>query len=225
MNKPVLPEYGEWLNVIQPEIKKKYFTTAMRKLATEQKKHIIYPPEQLIFNAFIQTPFEKVKVIILGQDPYHGPSQAHGLSFSVPEGVAVPRSLKNIFKELAADLKIPVPETGNLEKWTYQGVLLLNTCLTVRAGEPKSHQNIGWEKFTDYIISTLSDRLSHRVFILWGNDAQQKIPLINPTKHLILTAAHPSPFSASRGFFGCRHFSKANAYLLKHKIEPIDWKI
>ena len=185
----------------------------------------IYPPGQLIFNAFNTTPFNLVKVVLLGQDPYHGYGQAHGLSFSVPDGVAPPPSLVNIFKELHTDIEMPFPTTGNLTKWATQGVLLLNAVLTVRANEPASHAKIGWMEFTNAVISKISDEKEGVVFLLWGKFAQEKQVLIDETKHLVLKAAHPSPFSAHNGFFGCRHFSKTNAYLLKQKIDPIDWSL
>jgi uracil-DNA glycosylase len=179
----------------------------------------------LIFNAFNLTPFDKVKVVILGQDPYHGPGQAHGLSFSVPDGVPFPPSLQNIFKELHDDLGVPMARSGNLEKWAREGVLLLNASLTVRAGQAASHSRHGWEQFTDAAICALSERREHLVFILWGNYAIAKQALIDPTKHLILKSVHPSPLSASRGFFGCHHFSQTNNYLEEHGIEPIDWSL
>lgn len=189
----------------------------------EYKVAKVYPPPKLIFNAFDLCPFEKVKVVILGQDPYHGASQAHGLSFSVPEGVTVPPSLKNIYKELQADLGVPIPTTGNLEKWAEQGVLLLNATLTVRAGLPGSHQKKGWEEFTDSVIRKISDEKEHVVFMLWGNYAKAKRELIDNKRHLVLEAAHPSPYSANNGFFGCKHFSKANEYLRQHGIHAMDW--
>jgi uracil-DNA glycosylase len=220
-----LEYHSTWQPIIGKEVEKTYFTHLEYFVRGEQKQFIVYPPEKLIFNAFQKTSYDAVKVVILGQDPYHGAGQAHGLSFSVSRGIAIPRSLKNIYKEIESDLGIPVPKHGNLEYWAEQGVLLLNTILTVRAGNPKSHHNQGWEIFTDAIIRALSDNKAHLVFMLWGADAQQKAALIDSTKHLVLKAAHPSPFSAARGFFGCRHFSKANAYLQSFDLMPIDWNL
>lgn len=194
-------------------------------LIEEKKKSIVFPPNQLIFNAFNLTPFDKVKVVLLGQDPYHNVGQAHGLCFSVPDGVAHPKSLVNIFKELHDDIGCPIPKSGNLEKWAKQGVLLLNATLTVRAHEAGSHQKKGWEEFTNAVIKTISDKKEGVVFLLWGNYAQEKIPLIDQNKHHILTTVHPSPLSASRGFFGCRHFSKTNQILQVEGKEPIDWDL
>ncbi|MBC7381531.1 MAG: uracil-DNA glycosylase [Bacteroidia bacterium] len=187
---------------------------------------IIFPPEQQIFAAFNSIPFEKVKVVILGQDPYHRLFQAHGLCFSVNDGIPLPPSLKNIFKELQQDVPdFTIPESGNLTKWTTRGVLLLNAILTVRTGQAGSHQKLGWEHFTDEVIRELSKQRNHLVFILWGNFAQSKVAFIDPDKHLILKAAHPSPLSAHNGFFGCKHFSMTNNYLIKQGIEPIDWNL
>lgn len=191
----------------------------------EKKKHIIYPPGSKIFSAFNFTTFPQVKVVILGQDPYHGPGQAHGLCFSVPDGVARPPSLLNIFKEINADLGLPVPKTGNLEKWAKQGVLLLNATLTVRANHAGSHQGKGWEQFTDYVIKTISDKKQEIVFLLWGNYAQAKEALIDTSKHHVLKAPHPSPLSASRGFFGCGHFSKTNILLTNAGKQAINWSL
>lgn len=199
---------------------------ALKEFLTEEKKtHQIFPPGKLIFNAFNLTPFDKIKVVILGQDPYHDLGQAHGLCFSVPDGIARPKSLINIFKELHDDIGCPIPTSGNLEKWARQGVLLLNATLTVRAHEPASHQNHGWEQFTDSVISAISQQKENVVFLLWGNFAKAKIPLIDTTKHHILTAAHPSPLAASRGFFGCKHFSQTNKLLIQHGLTPIEWDI
>ncbi|MBS1916092.1 MAG: uracil-DNA glycosylase [Bacteroidetes bacterium] len=215
-----------WKEVLKQEFSKPYFLQIVTFLKTEKLGgKTIYPPGPLIFNAFNTTPFEKVKVVILGQDPYHGPGQAHGLSFSVPNGIAQPPSLINIFKELNSDIGMPVPSSGNLTHWAEQGVLLLNASLTVRANEPMSHAKIGWAEFTDSVISKISEQRKNVVFLLWGKFAQEKQVLIDETKHLILKAAHPSPFSAEKGFFGCKHFSKANNYLTKNGIDPIDWKI
>src|SRR5579871_963203 len=215
-----------WKEALKQEFSKPYFLQIVTFLKTEKLAgKTIYPPGPLIFNAFNTTPFEKVKVVILGQDPYHGPGQAHGLSFSIPNGIAQPPSLINIFKELNSDIGMPVPSNGNLIHWAEQGVLLLNASLTVRANEPMSHAKIGWAEFTDSVISKISEHRKNVVFLLWGKFAQEKQILIDETKHLILKAAHPSPFSADKGFFGCRHFSKANNYLTKNGIDPIDWKI
>jgi uracil-DNA glycosylase len=189
----------------------------------------IYPPRDLIFNAFYQTPFDKVKVLIMGQDPYHGPGQAHGLSFSVPKGVKPPPSLQNIFKELEADVHIPKPAHGCLISWAQQGVLLLNATLTVRQGEPMSHHGRGWEKFTDAAVRKLEERQDPVIFVLWGKSAQDKCRFLRaegiPSRHFVLTAAHPSPYSANHGFFGCRHFSKINELLEKQGKEPIYWPL
>ncbi len=213
-----------WKLALNAEFNEEYFSELKNFLQNERNTgQIIYPPGANIFSAFEKTPIDKVKVVILGQDPYHGVGQAHGLSFSVPEKQAIPRSLQNIFKELKSDLNISIPNTGNLEKWARQGVLLLNATLTVRANQPGSHQNKGWENFTDSVIRRLSKDRKGIVFILWGKYAQAKQPLIDNTKHYILTSPHPSPFSAGRGFFGCKHFSKTNEFLLKEGLTPIDW--
>jgi uracil-DNA glycosylase len=214
-----------WKDVLAGEFKKPYFPALKNFLLEEKKKYTIYPPGTRIFAAFNHTPFHKVKVVILGQDPYHGPGQAHGLCFSVPLGVQQPPSLKNIFSELQSDLNIPIPKHGNLEKWAEQGVLLLNATLTVRANQAGSHQKKGWETFTDRVIEILSAERENLVFLLWGNYAIQKSVLIDPGKHLLLKSVHPSPLSASRGFFGCRHFSKTNDYLDQNNIEPINWNL
>ncbi|HEX2684785.1 MAG TPA: uracil-DNA glycosylase, partial [Ferruginibacter sp.] len=186
---------------------------------------VIYPPGGLIFHAFDATPFNRVKLVLLGQDPYHGAGQAHGLAFSVQPGVKPPPSLVNIFKEMNQDLGVPIPSHGNLEAWTKQGVFLLNASLTVRAAEPLSHAKIGWGEFTDTVIKKISDHKQNVVFMLWGKSAQDKQMLIDETKHYVLKAAHPSPYSADKGFFGCRHFSKANDYLVKNQIDAIDWRL
>lgn len=215
-----------WKELLKAEFNKPYFQQIAHHLKTEKsQKKVIYPPGTLIFNAFENTPVEKVKVVILGQDPYHGPGQAHGLSFSVPDGVPPPPSLINIFKELHEDLGVPIPRNGNLTKWAQQGVLLLNASLTVRANEPMSHAKIGWADFTNTVIQKISDERKHVVFLLWGKFAQEKRALIDESKHCILRAAHPSPLSAHAGFFGCRHFSKANEYLVSKGIDPVDWKL
>ena len=213
----------EWLDVLKPEFEKPYFSELKSFLLEEKKHYRVYPPGQSIFSAFNHTPFSQVKVVILGQDPYHGDGQAHGLCFSVPDGIAIPPSLVNIFKELNTDLGIPVSKSGNLEKWAKQGVFLLNATLTVRANQAGSHQRRGWENFTDEVIRQLSARRTGLVFILWGSYAQAKEALIDTSKHFILKAVHPSPLSVYRGFFGCRHFSKTNELLIKSGKQPIDW--
>lgn len=223
IRKPDIDE--SWYKVLREQFEAPYFADLKSFLVEEKQHYAVYPPGKLIFNAFNLTPFDKVKVVILGQDPYHGPGQAHGLSFSVPDGVQFPPSLLNIFKELNNDLGIPMAHSGNLEKWAREGVLLLNASLTVRAGQAASHSRHGWETFTDAAIRALSEEREHLVFILWGNYAIAKRALIDPFKHLILTSVHPSPLSASRGFFGCHHFSKTNNYLIENNIEPIDWKL
>lgn len=215
-----------WKNALSDLFDKPYFSQIADHLKAEKAlKTTIYPNGGLIFNAFSLTPYDKVKVIILGQDPYHNPQQAMGLSFSVPDGMKPPPSLMNIFKELHKDIGMPIPSSGNLTTWAKQGVLLLNAVLTVRANEPASHAKIGWTKFTDDVILSLSSQKKGLVFILWGNFAQEKIKLIDSSKHKILKAAHPSPFSAYNGFFGCKHFSATNEYLVKNNIDPIDWAI
>lgn len=215
-----------WKKVLHQEFDKPYFKQITEHLKTEKAQgKIIYPPGPLIFNAFLQTPFDEVKVVILGQDPYHGPGQAMGLSFSVQDGVQPPPSLVNIFKELHSDIGMAIPNTGNLTPWAQQGVLLLNASLTVRAGEPMSHSKIGWHHFTDTVIEKVSALKENVVFLLWGKFAQQKEEMIDTKKHHILKAAHPSPLSANNGFFGCRHFSKTNAFLSKKGLDPIDWAL
>ena len=217
---------ASWKSALKAEFAKPYFEQAAIHVKTEKSQgKTIYPPGSMIFNAFNQTPFDKVKVVILGQDPYHGPNQAHGLCFSVQPGIAPPPSLLNIFKELQDDIGIPVPSHGNLTHWAEQGVFLLNASLTVRAGEPMSHAKIGWAPFTDAVIKTISDKKENVVFLLWGKFAQEKSVLINQARHLILRAAHPSPLSAYAGFLGCKHFSKTNEYLVKHGIDPVDWSL
>jgi uracil-DNA glycosylase len=215
-----------WKKVLKEEFEKPYFQHIITFLKAEKATgKIIYPPGPLIFNAFKQTPFDKLKVVLLGQDPYHNKGQAHGLSFSVPDGVPKPPSLVNIFKELHSDLGIKIPESGNLEKWAKQGVLLLNASLTVRKNEPGSHAKIGWLQFTDSVIRKISDEKQGIVFLLWGKFAQEKQAIIDETKHYVLKAAHPSPYSANNGFFGCRHFSLTNELLTKQHKSPIDWKL
>jgi len=215
-----------WKEILKDEFEKTYFQHIVTFLKAEKASgKIIFPPGSLIFNSFKQTPFSKIKVVIIGQDPYHNKGQAHGLSFSVPDGIPKPPSLLNIFKELKNDLGIEISENGNLEKWASQGVLLLNASLTVRQNEPGSHAQIGWLQFTDEVIKKISNEKEGIIFLLWGKFAQEKQSLIDETKHSILKAAHPSPFSASNGFFGCKHFSKTNEILMKQQKNPIDWKI
>ena len=220
---PVIEE--KWKEILWKEFQSPYFSELKEFLVEEKKQFTIFPPGNLMFNAFQHTPFDHVKAVVLGQDPYHGSGQAHGLCFSVPPGIPKPPSLVNIFKELHADLGIPVPEHGNLEKWADQGVLLLNATLSVRTGQAGSHQNRGWETFTNRVIEQISTYKSGVVFLLWGRYAQAKESLIDGQKHLILKAAHPSPFSAYNGFFGCQHFSKTNEYLEQHGINGIDWTL
>ncbi|MCQ2195342.1 MAG: uracil-DNA glycosylase [Paludibacteraceae bacterium] len=212
-----------WKTVLKEEFDKPYFEILTGFVRREYQSQVIYPPAKLIFNAFNLCPFDKTKVVIIGQDPYHGPGQAHGLCFSVNDGIPYPPSLINIFKEIEDDLHRPTPTSGNLERWAKQGVLLLNAILTVRAGQAASHQNKGWEEFTDSVIKELSDKRSGLVFMLWGSYAQKKGMVIDTKKHLVLKAVHPSPLSAYRGFFGCKHFSQANAYLQSHGETPIEW--
>ncbi len=221
--KPVIET--SWKRELSEEFDSKYFFKLKEFLVFERQKFIIYPPASDIFAAFNYTPFNNVKVVILGQDPYHGKGQANGLCFSVNDNIKKPPSLQNVFKELQSDLGYPVPESGNLEKWARQGVLLLNATLTVRSGQAGSHQNRGWEQFTDSIIQRLSDNREDLVFILWGNYARAKRKLINPEKHFIIESPHPSPFSAHSGFFGSKSFSRTNEYLFKHGIQPIDWQL
>lgn len=214
-----------WKELLFDEFKTDYFMELREFLMEEKSRHTVYPPGSLIFNAFQLTPFYEVRVVILGQDPYHGKGQAHGLCFSVPFKVTPPPSLVNIFKEIQSDLGIKVPGHGNLEKWAKQGVLLLNATLTVRANQAGSHQKKGWELFTDTVIRKLSKQRVGLVFLLWGRYAQDKEQLIDVKKHYILKAAHPSPFSAYNGFFGCRHFSKTNEILRRHGLNEIDWEL
>lgn len=218
---------SSWLNLLQGEFEKPYMKALEAFLAQEiAQKNEIYPPFDLIFNAFCHTPFDQVNVVIMGQDPYHGPGQAHGLSFSVPKGIPPPPSLQNIFKELKSDLQIPIPSHGCLTSWADQGVLLLNATLTVRANEAKSHHGKGWEVFTDRVVELLCKRKDPIVFLLWGKSAYDKYQHIcHATHHLVLTAAHPSPLSAHAGFFGCRHFSKANEFLKSLGKKPIQWAL
>ncbi|MCS7153357.1 MAG: uracil-DNA glycosylase [Bacteroidia bacterium] len=213
-----------WKRLLEEEFNKPYFEALVAFLKDEKRKgKVIYPPGKQIFRAFELCPPDQVKVVILGQDPYHGPGQAHGLCFSVPKGVPPPPSLQNIFKEIQDDLGLPPPPHGDLTGWAEQGVFLLNAILTVEAHKPASHRQKGWEIFTDRVIQIISEIRPHVVFLLWGQYARSKKPLIDARRHLILEAAHPSPYSAANGFFGCRHFSKANAFLIEHGMEPIDW--
>ncbi len=212
-----------WKKQLQYEFEKPYFKQLTDFVKAEYHVQAIYPPAKLIFNAFDQCPFNRVKVVVLGQDPYHGPGQAHGLCFSVNDGVEFPPSLRNIFKEIHDDTGAPIPASGNLTRWAQQGVLLLNATLTVRAHQAGSHQKRGWEQFTDSVIRLVSDRLENVVFILWGNYAISKGELIDAHKHLLLKSVHPSPLSASRGFFGNKQFSKANKYLEDNGKEPVQW--
>lgn len=216
---------ASWLEVLRSEFEKPYFQALKEFLVVEKQKYQVFPPGSRIFAAFDHTPFHEVKVVLLGQDPYHGPGQAHGLCFSVPDGVPQPPSLINILRELSADTGCKLPVSGNLEKWTKQGVLLINATLTVRANQAGSHQGKGWENFTDEVIRQLSDRHKGLVFILWGNYAQAKELLIDTSKHHILKAVHPSPLSVHRGFYGCRHFTKTNELLISEGKIPIDWSL
>lgn len=215
-----------WKEALATQFNQPYFQQVALHIKTEKSQgKTIYPPGHQIFNAFDTTPLDHVKVVILGQDPYHGPGQAHGLCFSVQNGVAPPPSLVNIYKELQSDIGIMIPDHGNLTAWAKQGVFLLNASLTVRASEPMSHSKIGWANFTDAVIKTISDKREHVVFLLWGKFAREKKILIDQNKHLVLEAAHPSPLSAHNGFFGCKHFSKANEYLMTNGIEPVNWQL
>ncbi len=216
---------GAWESALKPEFAKPYYAKLYKTVLNEYRTQTIYPPSGDIFNAFAFTPLENVRAVILGQDPYHGPGQANGLCFSVHKGIRIPPSLVNIYKELNADLGCPIPNHGDLTKWAKEGVLLLNTVLTVRAHEANSHRNIGWEEFTDAAIRVLADQDRPMVFILWGTPARRKKALIHNPKHLIVESPHPSPFSASGGFFGSRPFSKTNDYLVSCGLQPIDWMI
>lgn len=216
---------NSWDGLLAGEFSKDYYLELRKNLALEYKTRTIYPAMENIFNALKYTPYEDVKVLILGQDPYHGPNQAHGLCFSVQKGVDKPPSLKNMFKELENDLGIVPPSHGCLTDWAKQGILLLNTVLTVREGEPNSHKKLGWTVFTDRIIQLLNERPDPVIFVLWGRNALEKLPLITNPHHYVLSAAHPSPLSASRGFFGCKHYSKINEILTSMGKQPVDWKI
>lgn len=217
--------HESWHEVLKEEFEKDYFFKLKSFLVEEKKENTIYPPSHQIFAAFDSTPFDQVKVVILGQDPYHGLGQAHGLCFSVNPGVKHPPSLRNIFKEIENDLDIPYPNSGSLIPWAEQGVLLINATLTVRANQAGSHQKMGWEQFTDAVIHKLSEQKTKLVFLLWGNFAISKSALIDQTKHHILSTVHPSPLSAHRGFMGCKHFSKTNQLLSQNGLKPIDWRV
>ena len=214
-----------WRDVLGEEVKKEYFQDTIKRVREEYDKYTIYPKKREVFNAFKYLPFKDIKVVIIGQDPYHNPNQANGLAFSVKRGVRIPPSLLNIYKELSMELGLYVPNNGDLFKWVKQGVLLMNSTLTVRENQPNSHKDIGWEQFTDKIIEVISDNRENVVFLLWGNYARSKKRLIDENKHLVLEASHPSPFSANRGFFGCNHFLKTNEYLSKMGKSKIDWQI
>lgn len=216
---------NDWDQILDGEFEKEYYQKLRKFIAYEYRTQTVYPDMYDIFNALKYTPYQKVKVVILGQDPYHGPNQAHGLCFSVKKGITPPPSLQNIFQELHHDLGCTIPNHGELTKWTKEGVLLLNTVLTVRRGQANSHSGKGWEILTDEIISKLNARKEPIVFLLWGKNAKAKTALIQNPQHLILSCSHPSPYSADYGFFGCRHFSKANAFLKEHGKTPIDWQI
>jgi len=213
-----------WKRRLSKEFEEPYFHELTNFVRQEYTTKQIFPPGKLIFHAFEQSPFDKTKVVILGQDPYHGPGQAHGLCFSVPEGIDLPPSLQNIFKEIGEDLGLPTPSNGNLDRWAAQGVLLLNATLTVQANRAGSHQNKGWELFTDRVVRILAEEKEHLVFILWGSFAQKKGEFIDRSRHLVLSSPHPSPLSSYRGFFGNKHFSKTNQYLELHGILPINWR-
>ena len=223
MKKVVIED--SWYQLLEEEFNKDYFTQLRNRIREAYLKHQIYPEPNNIFSAFNSTPVKKVKVVIIGQDPYHGPNQAHGLSFSVKEGVKIPPSLVNIFKELSDDLNIQSPTSGYLKKWAEQGVLLLNSVLTVEAGKANSHKSWGWEIFTEAVIDIISKELDNIVFILWGRQAQQKEELIDSDRHLILKSVHPSPLSAYNGFYGCKHFSQTNKYLTQKGKNQIDWSL
>ncbi len=221
----MMPTFSSsWAKALDEETSKPYFIELMQKVDAEYASHEVFPPKDLIFHAFDATPLMDVKVVIFGQDPYHDVGQAHGLCFSVQPGVKPPRSLRNMYKELADDVGFEIPDHGCLESWASQGVLLLNTVLTVRAHEPGSHQGIGWETFTDAVTDVLNAQNQPIVFLLWGNAARAKKKRLDNPNHLVLEAAHPSPLSASRGFFGCHHFSKTNEFLIQNGCTPIDWQ-
>ncbi|MBR2500788.1 MAG: uracil-DNA glycosylase [Clostridia bacterium] len=216
---------NSWDEILKEEFQKEYFKELLLKVKEEYETHTVYPAKENVFNAFKFTDYEDVKVLLLGQDPYHGEGQAHGLAFSVLEGVQKPPSLQNMFKELQSDLGVENPKDGTLIPWAKQGVMLLNTVLTVREGEPNSHKKLGWTTFTDRVISILNEREDPVIFLLWGANAKEKLELITNPKHFVLSAHHPSPLSASRGFFGCRHYSKVNTILKRIGKEPVDWRL
>ncbi|WP_172249870.1 uracil-DNA glycosylase [Saccharibacillus deserti] len=216
---------NDWDEVLKDEIRQPYFEELMQRVGEEYRTHTVYPPEPLLFQALKLTPFATVKAVILGQDPYHGPGQAHGLSFSVMPGVKIPPSLRNMYKELNSDLGLPIPNHGYLIRWAEEGVLLLNAVLTVREGQAASHQKLGWQRFTDAVIRAIGERTQPAVFILWGAHAQKKASLIDTGRHAALKSVHPSPLSARGGFFGSRPFSQTNDYLNSHGIQPINWEI
>lgn len=216
---------GEWLEALRPEFRQPYYASLYKKIVEEYRTYKVFPPSNDIFNAFHLTPLSKVKVVILGQDPYHNDGQAHGLCFSVKKGVDIPPSLVNIYQELHDDCGCYIPNNGYLVKWAEQGVLLLNTVLTVRAHQALSHRGIGWEKFTDAAIRVLNEQDRPIVFLLWGRPAQSKHAMLDNPAHLVLEAPHPSPLSAHRGFFGCHHFSRTNRFLTEHGLTPVDWQI
>ena len=218
-------DLGEWNGILKPLFEDERYLKIRQFLIEEYKNHTVYPDMYDLYNCFRYTPFSKLKAVILGQDPYHNEGQAHGLCFSVQDGVDAPPSLVNIYKEIKSDLGIDPPKSGNLTKWAKEGVLLLNTSLSVRAHMANSHSKCGWAWFTDSVIRLVSERKEHVVFILWGGNARSKKPLIDTSKHLILECAHPSPLSAYNGFFGCKHFSKTNEYLIENGLSPIDWNL
>lgn len=216
---------NDWDKVLEEETQKTYFKELEQALEREYKEHVIFPPKELLYSALKLTPYSKTRVVILGQDPYHGLNQAHGLSFSVLPGVRIPPSLRNIYSELREDMGISTPDHGTLDHWAHQGVLLLNTVLTVRQGKPNSHKNLGWETFTDAVMEKLNERTTPLVFILWGAHAQKKGSFIDTNRHLVIQSPHPSPFSAHRGFLGSRPFSRSNQFLESHDLKGIDWCI
>lgn len=214
-----------WKALLTPEFKKDYFQSLEKRILDEYKNKTIYPAKENIFAAFNLTPFDKIKVVIIGQDPYHGPNQAQGLCFSVQPQIKIPPSLANIYKELVSDLGINLPKHGDLTSWAEQGVLLLNTLLTVEGGNPMAHKDLGWEKFTDHVIDLINEKKENIVFILWGSPAHKKAQNVDPKKHYILKSVHPSPLSSYRGFFGCKHFSLCNQFLKSKKLEVINWQV